>query len=189
MKLKNFSDVPDATLHRMIEFVDPGLAKDVRVICKPSDTDSHGFSRRKTKEVVAYIPRYAKYPYFLDHENVLEWIKVEQDSDGIVLEHKEFDVGYGPAMYKLIQRPKKTRPIRTSGILLSKDEETIFLLGHELRHQWQRRRPSKTEWAYDCQGKRTKFSVERDACVHGWKKVREWRRIHSPREVYPAEPW
>jgi hypothetical protein len=190
VKLKNHTDTSDAELHRMIAFVDPGLAKDVRVICKPSDTESHGFSRTNTKEVVVYIPRYAKYPYFLDHANVLEWIKVDQSSDGIVLEQKEFDVGHGPAMYKLIQRPKKTRPIRTSGLLLSKDEETVYILGHELRHQWQHRRPPRNQWAYGCQGKRkTKFAVEMDASVFGWKKVREWRRLVAPKQVYPAEPW
>ena len=155
----------------MIDFVDPGLAKDVRVVCKPSDTESHGFSRNNTKEVVVWIPRYDSYPNYRDHRNVLEWIKVEQDSDGIVLEQKEFDVGHGPAMYKLIERPKKTRPIRQSGLVLSKDEQTIYILAHELRHQWQHRRPPRNQWAYGCQGKRkTKFAVEMDASAYDGRK-------------------
>ena len=88
-----------------------------------------------------------------------------------MLEQKEFDIDKGLNMYKLIKRPKKTRPIRTSGLLLSKDEETVYLLGHELRHQWQRRRPPKTQWAYGCQGKRkTKFAVEMDASAYDGRK-------------------
>jgi hypothetical protein len=55
VKLKNYTEIPDATLHRMIDFCDPGLAKDVKVICRPSRKDARGVSYIKKKAVMIHI--------------------------------------------------------------------------------------------------------------------------------------
>jgi hypothetical protein len=189
MQLKNFTDIPNATLHRMIDFVDPGLAKNVRVVCKSSRCISHGVSKRQKKEVVVWIPNNKSYPYFRDHDHNYRWIKsdsafpIDQNVD-TVLREQEFH----NTQYKLIKH-KKTKTGYISCLILNKEEDILMLLAHELRPQWQRRRPPKNEWAYGCQGNKIKFAVERDASVYDMKKLREWRRLASPKQVYPEVPW
>jgi hypothetical protein len=184
LRLKNFSDTPDATIHRMIDFVDPGLAKDVRVVVRNSQVNSHGFSRAKTKEIVVYMPKHQTYPYYLDMSHSFKWIKSEECNDtDIALKEQQFN----NRPYKLIKYRRKTGYLPS--LLLTKEEDMIMILAHELRHQWQRRRPPKTQWAWGCQGNKTKFAVERDASVYELKKIREWRRIHNPQEMYPEFPW
>lgn len=61
-------------------------------------------------------------------------------------------------------------------LLLSRIEELVYITAHELRHQWQRKRPLKRLWVYGARDKRTKKSIERDAEAYGLRKVREWRK-------------
>jgi len=79
-----------------------------------------------------------------------------------------------------------TAASRLPGVVLSEDENLVFLLAHELRHQWQYRRPPRGEWFPGCTS-RSHNTHERDACAYAWRKVRAWRKL-QPREVYKEFP-
>ena len=57
-------------------------------------------------------------------------------------------------------------------LFLSRDEEVLCVIAHELRHLWQ----AKHQKGWRVWGARGQFS-ERDADAYAIRKVREWRKI------------
>jgi hypothetical protein len=115
--------------------------------------------------------------------------KIDESKSTIVKQITSYDSTGTQAQgdWLLTKHKKRTGYLPT--IILTLEEDIIQYLSHELRHQWHRRKPSKSLWAWGCQNKRTKFSVERDASAYDKKKVREWRRLACPKEVYPECLW
>jgi hypothetical protein len=184
MRLRNISDVPDSKLMEIIEFVDPGLAKDVKVVCRRSYGPAHGFSEVVRKEVTCYLPVEGrmKYPHYVNSD-----IRVKYVPSYYEKWDEEKDIWRTWKRWMKIQVKGKRKSGYMSGLYLSRDEYIVHLIAHELRHQWQRRRPPKSEWAWGCQGKRTKFAIERDADAYQTRKVREWRRIHNTVQAFPDD--
>jgi hypothetical protein len=68
-----------------------------------------------------------------------------------------------------------------SALFLSREEALVHLIAHELRHHWHTNHPGKRGRVW---GSRGKIS-DTDADAYAIRKTREWRKLHSPREIYP----
>jgi hypothetical protein len=69
-------------------------------------------------------------------------------------------------------------------LILSREEALILGLAHELRHLWQANNIyNKRGMAW---GANPKGSSDTDADAYAIRKMREWRKIHTPTELYPA---
>lgn len=149
MKLINKCDgFSDKELHKIIDFVDPGVSKNTKVYTYASRTSPAGFSfYRPKREIEVDIPTQLKFPWF--------WNKMSKS--------------------------------RVDILLLSLEEMVVFIIAHELRHQWQYRRPPVGEWSYGCRHpkkRRSHHHHELDADHYAVKKLRQWRKQYQPREIY-----
>jgi len=82
-----------------------------------------------------------------------------------------------PFIVVSVQRDAKGYPRKTAAtgayipfIVMSREENVLYILAHELRHLWQ----SKIKKGWRVWGSRGQFS-ERDADAYAIRKVREWR--------------
>jgi hypothetical protein len=83
-----------------------------------------------------------------------------------------------PFIVVAVQPSEEGYPRRCNGgkgylsyLLLSRTEDVLLVLAHELRHLWQRKHPK----GWRVWGARGQFS-ERDADAYGIRKVREYRK-------------
>ena len=78
----------------------------------------------------------------------------------------------------------KVKHLRKTGylphLILSKEEDILHVIAHELRHQWQDTRRSKSLWYYNTNTKkRTKKGDKTDADAYAITTVRRWRKLHQ----------
>lgn len=66
---------------------------------------------------------------------------------------------------------------------LSREEGLVHVIAHELRHFWQSNHSGKRGRVWSARGQYS----ETDADAYAIRKQREWRKIHAPREIYPAD--
>jgi hypothetical protein len=69
-----------------------------------------------------------------------------------------------------------------SSLILTREEVLVQVIAHELRHLWQRTHKGKRGKVW---GARGQYS-DKDADAYAIRKTREWRRLHTPSEVYPS---
>jgi hypothetical protein len=70
-------------------------------------------------------------------------------------------------------------------LILNKDEAIINLMAHEFRDFWQVNHRTRRRKVWGSRGKMS----DRDADAYAIRKMREWRRLVSPKQVYPEVPW
>ena len=160
MKLKNYTDIPDAVIRRIIDFVRPSGVNgfDVRV----SNMASAGWPGRGT----AYVDGSAY------HSNG-NWFVVVS-----LAPRKHF-----PSSPKSIDRRPGYLPLPW---FVSREEAAVYYLAHEIRHLQQAKTPARKlrdrVW-----GTRGRFS-ERDACAYAIRKVRQWRKLDKPAAAIEPAP-
>ena len=102
-------------------------------------------------------------------------------------ELKNHNTGRGEiADWKLVEYEIRN-PYRISHLVLSEEEDIVSVIAHELRHQWQYSRPLKSQWSYGCQKRTSNYTSEQDASIYSIRKLREWRALHQPKQVYPDD--
>jgi hypothetical protein len=67
----------------------------------------------------------------------------------------------------------------------TREENLIHLLAHELRHFWQKNhsRIDRKMWRV-WHSKRKSSYMDSDADAFAIRIQRQWRKLHSPREIY-----
>jgi hypothetical protein len=194
MKIRNTTNIADKRLQEMIEFCDPGVSKRVHAIFAHSNDCARGYAAKKDRSIKVWVPKKQTYPYLWDFNHNLIWVKVGSDeekrfSDGravVIKELKNHNSGRSISDWKLLQYEIRN-PYRVSHMVLSKEEDMISVIAHELRHQWQYSKPLKSQWSYGCQKKSSHYTRERDASIYSITKLREWRRRNTPTEIYPDD--
>jgi hypothetical protein len=119
------------------------------------------------------------YPWFKDYKQY----KVER------IEYQKLNPRTGKletwVKKKYHEDPKAGTKGYTPTLMLSREEALVHTIAHELRHFWQSNHPKKRGKVWGARG----LYSERDACYWSVKKTREWRRLVSPKQIYPEVPW
>jgi hypothetical protein len=68
---------------------------------------------------------------------------------------------------------------------LNREESLVYTLAHEFRHFWQSNHKGKRGKVWGAKGKIS----ERDASAYGIRKMREWRTLVSPKQIFREVPW
>jgi len=179
MRLINKSQWPDEKIKQMIEFASEPLGiKVMKVVCRTSMKGSYdGWSSHAEKEIEIEIRRDSKdsrkYPHINNYSRKAIWRnETEPRADG--------------NYYKVRIGWKKTGYLRY--LVLSKEEHILHVIAHELRHQWHKKRCSRSMWCYGTNsGKRTKMGDETDCDAYGINTVRRWRKLHAV-DIYQQQP-
>jgi hypothetical protein len=192
MKIRNTTNIANQRLQEMIKFCNPGVSKRVHGIFAQSNDYAHGYASITDRSIKIWIPKKQAYPYLWDFNHRFRWVEVGSDeekhfSDAVVIkELKNHDTDRSISDWKLLQYEVRN-PYRVSHMVLSKEEDIISVLAHELRHQWQYSKPFKALWSYGCQKKTSHYTRERDASIYSITKLREWRRRNTPTHIYPDD--
>ena len=170
--VKNRTDVPDQKILKPIEFCKPYEINKLKVIIHKARKNSHGFSYRNKKQIdVWMVNKNEIYPQVRDYGNLRKKIELYYD---------EYDKGK-----KKWQRMKAYHYVpsgKRNGylpmLLLYQNEDWVHIIAHELRHQWQYRKPLKSQYVYVARMKKSNYTYETDCDAYAIRKIREWRRVH-----------
>jgi len=216
MKLKNTTNIPDKTIRQYIDFVKPNNLPthnlDVKVTNSSSQFCGKFYSSIKRVQGRRIYYRPEIIARITNNENEFPLIDSDEGAPPtriIKLYYEEYSEKRGmwqtwriwhriPITKPYIARVNKEnhkekngkhyKPKKSSGgyipsLMLSREEAFIHVLAHEFRHFWQLNHKGKKGKVW---GARGLFS-DRDADSYAIRKVREWRRLHSPREIYPDD--
>ena len=172
-QLINTSDFSDDLIREVIEFCMPEGVNGVKIVVKSGSGYSHSWPDRKKIEILIPKQGELRFPCVNHPRKRSRWIKVYYSYDGHDYCHSE--------------RVEYTSTLRLPTLLLSRTELLVELIAHELRHQWQRRRPLKSQWTYGNRGRTTKTTEEHDCCQYAMMKVRQWRKLHMYDALYLSQ--
>lgn len=177
MKLKNLSDVPDEKILEYIDFCKPfELSSRMKVVIHNArSATSYGHSLNGRNEISVSIVsannKNYSYPELRDYGVIRRRIELCFD---VYVANKRKWVALKQSTVVATDKRNGYLPI----LLLSREEDFIHVIAHELRHQWQHGRPLKSLYVWGAKTKSTNRSKETDADAYAIKKVREWRRTH-----------
>jgi hypothetical protein len=182
VRLINHSQVPDAKLKQMFDLCAKPLgisAMKVNVYGSKSYNGFLGQSDIYNNEIEIAVGGNGVYPYQMKREKRLinprdRWMWDEGS--------KQFKIN-PDFVYRYRENP------HLQMLFLSHDEFLVHLFGHELRHQWQRKKRPMAQYTFTVRklGSRSYFRRERDADAYALKMVRQWRRLHAV-DIYSEHP-
>lgn len=187
MRLINRSDVQDEKIREIFEFCSGELGINaMKIVVEKRSTimrgyDGYSFNGKKEIHIIIKDDKFDKqtYPYFRDYSKRR-------------LNYTKDNYRYSEELKKWVPKPGYVEVLRDTGylphLILSKEEKLVSIMAHELRHQWQKKRRPRSEWAYGSNnGKHTRVGVEIDASAYDIRKTREWRRMHAV-DIYREQP-
>jgi hypothetical protein len=191
MRLQNTTNISDADIRQIIKFVKPNNVLTSK--CTVRVTNCSGFFQGKfypeRHHIIARItPNENRFPYFVDRTPKVRraWRRVSILFDKYNERTNEWESWHRTALYQSVKEKEKTFGSGyISHLLLSRKEALISVLAHELRHYWQENHKGKRGKVW---GARGAYS-DRDADAYAISKVREWRRIHNPTQIFPTLLW
>ncbi len=171
--VKNRTDVPDQKILNYIEFCKPFEINKLKVVIHKAKQYSHGLSNKTNKQIdVWMVDGNTKYPQIRDYGNLRKKIELYYDKYNKVTKKWQ-------TMKHWHNVPTGKRNGYLPILLLNRDEDLIHIIAHELRHQWQYRKPFKSQYVYAARRKTSDYSYETDCDAYAIKKIREWRRVHA----------
>jgi len=206
MILRNRTALPDKLLHKLIDFCDAGLGLNQKtvVVMHQSKGKSYGYSWVGKKHIDVWATGLdVKFPYEVNYDfqkrffpvlatlpppfdyfppakiHAVNWSEspLQIVDNWVITNYKE-------KIYVLAC--KRIKATRLNFCALSWEEDMINTIAHELRHQWQYQRHPLREWVYGCKNTKNHYK-ERDASAFAITKMREWRHLTQPREIYCEE--
>lgn len=182
MKVVNTTDIPTERLREIIEF------------CKPNGLPTSKFTVRVTNSSGRYTGKF--YPTGYTETRPLVIARVTPDEKlfpHMVIHqarkcHKEYyqkfnvKTGRNETWY---HKTYEDNPGGSTGgyidcLILTREEALVNIMSHELRHLWQSNHPKKRGKVW---GARGQYS-DRDADYWAIRKMREWRRLHQPLQIF-----
>jgi hypothetical protein len=187
-ELQNTTNVSDAKLREMIAFVKPNNLPtstfDIRVTTASSEycgcayTDGY-YNGNRPHIIVRVTKNENEFPRMVTYGKTHRRIKNRYQKFN---EKKGIFETWIHTHYEKLPTHKQTRiGGYIDHLTLSREEAFIHILAHELRHLWQKNHRTKRGKVW---GARGRFS-DRDADAYAIRKQREWRRLHTPKEVFP----
>lgn len=174
MRLKNVTIIPKEKIKQYVEFCKPFPLTGVKVFVRYARKGSHGYALIRSKEICIYIKQKTEGHYPVVWNNVMKTKRIALRYD---LYNEEKTKWETRERWKRVSTGKRTGYIKH--LALSREEELIQIIAHELRHLWQYKRRPKCLWAWGTRGKRTNAALETDADAYGIRKMREWRRLKT----------
>jgi hypothetical protein len=159
MKIQNTTDISNKRIRQMIDFV------------KPNSVASK-FTIRVTNGSTEYVGK--AYT-----EGLGSWAKKSEDYDR---PHVIARIGKKDMFPHRSWAHTKPKGGYISSLILTREEALVQIIAHELRHLWQRTHKGKRGKVWGARG----WYSDRDADAYAISKTREWRRLHTPSEVYPS---
>lgn len=99
-------------------------------------------------------------------------------------EKKETYETWTKTTYEKLPLDKQTRfGGHIGSLILTREEAFVHILAHELRHLWQTNHRGKRGKVWGARG----LLSDRDADAYAIRKMREWRRLNAPKQVFPDD--
>ena len=191
MKLQNTTNITDERLRQIIEFVKPNHLPtstfDIRVTNSSTLYSGaiypDGYHRSDRPHIIVRITKNEnEFPHMEDNTRttkaVVEKYQKYNDKKG------RFETWRRVIYEKLPKSQHKKVGGYIDSLILTREEALVHTLAHELRHLWQKNH-HKTKrgkvW-----GARGHYS-DRDADAYAIRKMREWRRRNTPKQVFPDD--
>jgi hypothetical protein len=184
MRLKNYTDISNEKLRDMIQFVKPNGISDFKLtVYNSKEGWGCGKACPEYNELYVRLPK-AKctYPYLRDNSKKrtrvvkLYWDQLNEKTG-------KWEQWYQTKHIALPEESWKSKGGYIPCLILSREESTIYLLAHELRHLWQYKHKGKRGRVWGARG----LYSERDTCAYAIRKTREWRKLHTV-DVYVEQP-
>ena len=191
MKMENTTNISTSRLKQMIDFVRPNNLPTSQLTVKVTNSsdkigscgvcysEGTGIGQEPHRPtIIARISRNETgYPWLKNYRYkvIVERFRAPHPKTGEMVNWKR---------KRQVDDPK-ARGGYINHISLSREEELLCTLAHEFRHFWQSNHKTKRGKVW---GARGVFS-ERDACAYAIRKMREWRKLVCPREIYPHINW
>jgi hypothetical protein len=188
MKLQNTTNIPKQRLRQMIEFVKPKHLETSKFTVKVTNS-SRGYHGTYYEEGTAYSKD--NRPHIIaritPNENFFPCKEDHSPTKCITTDYKKYNektMQYEDWYCKqYVPNPDGSRGGYIDTLLLSREEAFIHVLAHEFRHYWQKTHRTKRGKVW---GARGQYS-NRDADAYAIRKTREWRRLHTPKQIFPDD--
>lgn len=168
--VKNHTDVYDHKIIEYIEFCKPFEITKLKVIVHKAREHPHGLSNKSKKQIDIWMVSENKiYPQIRDYGEIIKKIKLFYDVYNKTKKKWQTMMAYHNV-------PSGKRNGYLPILLLDQNEDLIHIIAHELRHQWQFRKPLKSQYVYAARMKKSNYSYETDCDAYAIRKIREWRR-------------